>query len=509
MGADQPETTLDLVRRVLDRRMFDRDTWTMFMGQRGISEHLATHLAKSIDPAFPEHHPKTQLFAFANGLYSVTDNKFRPYDKVPSTWAGAGAINFISEFFDPLWTVQPLDTLAVPGYDDILRTQNYEADTVAFLDAFLGRQLFRLGVLDKWGLAPVLLGTAGSGKSTIAKALMMLVREQNVGQLPSNCEEQYAVASLVGKIMVMCTEMKEGFKLPLNVLQCMITGDPVSVHAKYKDVFDKSSWDSHVLMVGNVIPASWRADQGGAMERRAVVFRLDTKPATQDPTIQTRFFQNLGPFLVRITRTYKDLAARVNAAHEHGRFIKDFVPRQVASFHAMFKSETSISAAFMDHLLSSSFDIGFTNALPPIVLTQDDQLMELYRYMRDAVVPSARGNLPRFPGITFGQKVIELKVDEVVPGATMTQAQFQVKVKEMRVTLKDLNHNFTNWWKDTKPGGPPGTSKPPLLATILAELGLIKTTDALHHPANEQFVFGIHRRANSADDANLLDAMMG
>jgi phage/plasmid-associated DNA primase len=343
----------------------------------------------------------------------------------------------------------------------------------------------------------VLLGTAGSGKSTIAKALMMLVREQNVGQLPSNCEEQYAVASLVGKIMVMCTEMKEGFKLPINVLQCMISGDPVSVHAKFKDVFDKASWDSHIILVGNVIPLSWRADAGGAMERRAIIFRLDTKPATQDPTIQTRFYQNLGPFLVRITRAYRALVAKVNDGAAEGKFINDFVPRQVAAFHAMFESETSIHAALMDHLLVT-YEIGFANALPPLVLTNDRELMELYRFMQDAVT----NGIKRFPGLKFGQEKIQKAVTNVVPYTVLRQEACQGLIKEYRTPLRDLETLYVNWWKETNPTGR-GTTKAPNLQSVLEDMGLVCSADSENRPAGMKFVFGIRRRV----DDNLLDAM--
>jgi hypothetical protein len=504
LGAEQPDSTADLVRRVLDRRMYDRNTWETYLGNKGMVEHLASHLAESSDPAFPHHTPKTLLFAFANGVYAVQEGVsgvFYTHDELPQSHGEAGAINFINEFFDPMWTVQPLDTLAVPGYDDILRTQNYTADSVAFLDALLGRQLFKAGVLDDWAVAPVLLGTAGSGKSTIAKALMMLVREQNVGLLPSNCEEQYAVASLVGKVMVMCTEMKEGFKLPLSVLLCMITGDPVSVHAKYKDVFDKSSWDSHVMLMGNVIPLSWLADPGGSMERRAMVFRLDTKPATQDPTIQNRFFQNLGPFLVRITRSYKELAVRVKEANRQGKFFRNFMPRQVASFQAMFKSQTSVSAAFLDHLMQS-YDVGFVN-VQPIALPQDEELMELFKYMREAVMP---GGTLRFPGLDFKQEVIQNQVQAAGLGRHMTLDQFQAAVKQFRVPFKQLEALFSQWWRDTNPAGRgAGSAKVPSVVGTLDEIGLVVSTDASHHPASTRFVFGLRARP---DDQMLLDGMM-
>ena len=502
MGAEQPESTADLVRRVLDQRMMDRDQWATFIGNRGIASHLADNLAKSLDPAFPEHHPKTQLFAFLNGLYSVQENRFRPYDKLPSSWAATGAINFLPEWFDPMWTVKPLDTLGVPGYDDILKTQNFEEDTVAFLDAFLGRQLFRRGLLEDWQVAPVLLGTAGSGKSTIAKALMTLVREHNVGQLPSNCEEQYAVASLVGKIMVMCTEMKEGFKLPISVLQCMIVGDPVSVHAKYKDVFDKSEWDSHVLLVGNVIPLSWRQDVGGAMERRVVLFRLDIKPSTQDPTIQTRFFQNLGPFLVRITRAYRQLVAKVEDGFGQGKFLHHFTPRQVAAFHAMFRTETSISAAFLAHLLQS-FELGFINASAPLVLEDDEELIEFYRYLKDAVVAGGK----RFPGVHFTQQRIQEAVDAIHPFTRWTPDACASMAKECRVPYKELEGLYNMWCRDATPAGGRGAAanKPLALSLVLDEIGLVVSSDA-ENRLSQRYVYGLRKRA---DDGNLYDGIMG
>jgi hypothetical protein len=515
LGANvRPRTCEDLVRDVLDCRLEQRENWETLVGNRTLPHQLQEYLAKTKDPAFPKHEPHPTLFAFNNGMYSIIENRFCSFDALPPEWELRGALNFLPEHFDPIWTVQPLDCLGVPGYDDITRTQGYAADTIAYLDAFLGRLLLPLSTFDTWQMALVFLGTAGSGKSTIARAVALLVREQNVGNLPSNCEEQWAVATLVGKVCVMCTEMKQDFRLPNSVLQCMIAGDPVTVHEKFKTAYEKSPWTTQVMLVGNVMPAAWYADEGNPMLRRAMIFNANVKPSTQDPSIQARFFENLGPFLVRISRRYRELVDRVKASEAAGDkcHVRDFMPAQVVAFHNAFKNETSTAAVFLDHILPM-YDLGFRddgNASSSMDLVRDADLVQLFRFLREARAAAAP-NSPRFPTVLLNEAVKQavdaLQAQDDDDGGPargrgrqgLTQQGLRTYAVDMRVPFREIQALYTQWWKDTSVGaGLAGTrgKAAPNFQHMLSEIGLPVSVDMDHSPS-EKFIFGLSRKANA------------
>jgi hypothetical protein len=498
----RPRTCGDLVVDALDVRQQNRVMWETYVSAGNARVALQDYLRETQDPKFPLHTPMTCLFAFNNGMYSIEENRFCPYGALPNRWATQGAINFVAEHFDPLWTRQPLDALGVPGYDDILRTQGYKPDTVAYLDAFLGRLLYPAKKYDHWQLAIVFLGTAGSGKSSVARAVAMLLRDQNVGNLPSNCEEQWAVATLTGKICVMCTEMKQDFRLPNSVLQTMIAGEPVTVHEKFKNAFDIESWESQLMLVGNVMPTAWYVDEGSPMQRRAMVFHANIKPSSQDPSIQARFYGNLGPFLVRISRRYMELVARVDASRDAGGkcHARDFMPDQVVAFNNAFKNETSTAAVFLDHLLSM-YDLGFRDDFAPgavVDLTKDAQLVEFFKYMREARAAAGAGTTPRFPQVDLPE-ALSLAVHAAAPGTLLTRQGLEEYVLEKRVPLRTLKNIYGSWWKESVAqtggaGGRGGRAAAPDFNNILREIGLPVCVDMDGSPT-ERFVFGISVRA--------------
>lgn len=502
----RPRTCGDLVVEALDNRLTNRVMWETYIGADGAKQALERYLTDTRDYAFPIHEPLTVLFAFNNGMYSIEENRFCPYGGLPTAWQMHGAINFINEHFDPLWTVQPTEHLGVSGYDDITRTQGYRPDTIAFLDAFLGRLFFPAKKYDHWQQAIVFLGTAGSGKSSIARAVALLLRDQNVGNLPSNCEEQWAVATLTGKVCVMCTEMKQDFKLPNSVLQCMIAGDPVTVHEKFKTAYDVSSWETQLMLVGNVMPTAWYVDEGSPMQRRAMVFHANIKPSTQDPSIQARFFHNLGPFLVRTTRRYRELADRIRASQEAGgkTHPRDFMPDQVVAFNNAFKNETSTAAVFLDHLLGlGMYELGFRDDFTTgsvVDLTKDAELVEFFRYLKDARAAGGAGaGTPRFPTLDLPE-ALSLAVAAARVGQHHTLAGLEEYVQERRVPLRALKQVYTLWWKDSvsSTGGAGGRAKnAPDFNNILREIGLPVSKD-LDAPHADSFVFGLAARSSGA-----------
>lgn len=277
--------------------------WIMFTNK--YLHHLETlskYLLRSRHAAFPEVLPDRALFAFRNGVYDIVNNKFAEYGP-GNPYAGKCVVNYVNGVIHDRWLRDDPSTIAVPGYDDMLASQDYGPDMRHWMDTVLGRLFFPLGKYDKWDKIPFIKGFAATGKSTIVKMLAKLYGESNVGYIDSNCEEKYPVAHLVGKFMWACLEVKAQFRLPTNVLQSMITGENVVVAEKFKTAF-AMLWDIAGLMVGNELPQAFMSDVGNALQRRFLMLAFDIQPATQDPTVATRFEESLAPFFVRIVRTY-------------------------------------------------------------------------------------------------------------------------------------------------------------------------------------------------------------
>jgi hypothetical protein len=259
-------------------------------------------MSRTDDPRLPMLDTDTRFYSFTNGLFNVDSLEFTEYgsgDALPDVVA----VNHIDAYFDPFWTRCEIDDIHVPGYDDILLSQDYDPEMARWLDIFIGRLFHPVNKHDKWEKLLVIKGWAATGKSTLAKAVALLYGLANVGNIPANCEEQWALASVHDKKIWMCTELKRDWKFPPAVIQSMVSGEVVPVHEKHHTAIDVT-WALQGLVVGNEEPATWSGDPMNALYRRIVPFPFDRSPKTQDPTIQKRFLQSLAQFLARTTRRY-------------------------------------------------------------------------------------------------------------------------------------------------------------------------------------------------------------
>ena len=272
------------------------------------------------NPRFPALKVSPHCFSFQNGLYDVEALRFYPYGTQEAEEGGEDdaadgtalydicCVNHLDVYFDPYFAQVDLAQLAVPGYDAILASQSYEEDMVYWLDVFLGRLLYPIGKHDKWEKLVIIKGWAATGKSTVAKALVALLGPSNVGTIPANCEEQWALSSVKGKRLWLCTELKKDWRFPTAVLQSMVSGEMVMVHRKHKEAEDIPKWTTQGMAVGNEEPIAWINDPGNAMYRRIMPFPFEKTPKTQNPEVARMFMSSLPQFLVRACRRYREAA---------------------------------------------------------------------------------------------------------------------------------------------------------------------------------------------------------
>lgn len=428
-----PQQIKDLVMEVLDTRHGAKSLrWRMFAESfQNNFNNCAKYLGSTTDASFPVHAPRWNLYSFSNGMYNIETNEFYEYGSTPLDWTCG--LNFIPQYFDPFLTHQELDEIRVPGYDDILATQRFDRETIECLDMFLGRLFFPLGKRDEYQRAVVLQGTGATGKSTIAKAVMNIMGERNIGQIPSNAEEQWALATVYNKYMWMCTEMKASFRLSMSVLQCMISGDPVTVHAKYKDAVDIPQWRTHGLLIGNELPTSWKCDVGGALTRRIVVFLFSQKPERQTASTQTALNRNLAPFLARTVRRYH--------AWTEGGAEELKLPAKVREFQAVIADETSLPRKFL------------REANCPVKIADVNDRLRLFHHVlmekgeNVGIMPSAFRTLAIEKRILLenGEKG---DMEDISPVYGGNKAWLDTHLPALTLEVSELQRLYSNWKKD-------------------------------------------------------------
>lgn len=340
--ATRQMTICDWIHTVLDRNTH-RDLWVKLVSNysRNFSA-CENFLKRTHDASFPVYVPDQSYFAYQNGIYHIDKNRF--YEFGQGNLPSVCCINYVDQHFRPEWTTLPLNDprMQVDGYKDVQDSQMFDAPMRDWLDTFLGRLFYPVNERDKWEKLLVIKGWAATGKSTIAKAVAKLIGDVNVGLIPSNCEEDWALANVHDKAIWMCLELKSNFRLPTGLLQNMASGEPVLITEKYKTAFDVL-WRIQGLLVGNELPLSWTQDVMNALVRRVVPFPFDVSPSTQDVTLAPRFLRNLGKFHARINRVYLEMTQRVGA-----RQIDDLLPERLKEATSEFKKRTSPLLRFLE-----------------------------------------------------------------------------------------------------------------------------------------------------------------
>lgn len=349
LNADnKPVDVRDWIHRVINRTM-QRQIWETLV--RGYMAHISAceaFMVSTHDAAFPVYTPNRYMFSFRNGLYDIYRNIFYPFGRV---LPDVCCISYIDQLFDPVWTTAPLHSLemVVDGYATIVRSQNFNQDMSDWLDAFIGRLFFKVNDRDKWEKLLVIKGWAATGKSTIAKAVGRIIGEVNVGYIPSNCEEQWALMSVHDRYLWMCLELKANFRLPTGVMQSMVSGETVIVHEKCKAPIEVL-WSTQGLLVGNELPLAWTADAMNALVRRVVSFPFDMPPKHMDSSVGTRFMNNLPKFLARTTRMYKQKCEQVGDGD-----VNTFLPERLRKAIDDFKRSAQPLLKFIEE--SSEIEI--------------------------------------------------------------------------------------------------------------------------------------------------------
>jgi hypothetical protein len=99
--------------------------------------------------------------------------------------------------------------IQTPAFDSILDSQKFSKSVKWWIYALTGMALYDGGEFDNWQIAILILGFAGTGKSTWLRMIRELYQLEDFGILSNNVEKQWALSSIVNKYVVVGYEVKD------------------------------------------------------------------------------------------------------------------------------------------------------------------------------------------------------------------------------------------------------------------------------------------------------------
>ena len=331
-------------------------------------ERASQYLASCIDPEFAELKPNRLWHSFHNGMYFVDKQEFYRYGD-PRIPPDIVACKFHDQEFDESVLEEPWEDLKVKHVQDVLEYQFYvdehdkngiyneeqQQRVVNWVYALLGRLLYEVGAKDKWQVIPFIVGRAGTGKSLLLKSVAFFFNPEDVETVANNCQKDFGLETLVNKFIWMCYEVKHDFKMDQAALQCMASGDGMSIMRKNKTAVSLV-WTVPGILAGNET-ANW-VDNSGSMSRRVVMVQFQRKVKEVDGHLDSKIKNNIGAFLHKCASAYASKCASFGGKdlwqEHHGEPI---LPKY---FHAR-REKLQVDTDFLMSFLKDSVAIKLTD----------------------------------------------------------------------------------------------------------------------------------------------------
>lgn len=243
------------------------------------------------------------------------------------------AMNYIKQDF-PFSEIERIDDpldIPTPALDSIFRAQGYyEMDNwreiMLWHYGLLGRLFFDLSSDsdppgDNWQCCPLAKGVAGSGKSTLIRAIMSFFRPEDVGNMANKAEALFGLEAFLDKLLVVCMEMRGSFSTDQSDLQSMISNENLSVRRKNK-VAVSIMWHVGLIIAGNT--TARLQDTSGSLARRLVPFIFSKVVREMNSNLDKEINEERPFILAKLVRCYHVIRRQVR---ENGNNFWKTVPQ--------------------------------------------------------------------------------------------------------------------------------------------------------------------------------------
>ncbi|AVK75871.1 D5 N terminal like incomplete domain containing protein [Pandoravirus neocaledonia] len=325
----------------------------------GAAKHAVEALENCTDVEFPDLVPNRHVFAFRTGIYDCMSMTYTPYIDPETRERNHIDPRLVAcKYFNMDFPEQYADVIddwytdiPTPHFQRVLDYQELGApgrertDVCKWLYVMIGRMLYDVGEMDQWQVMAFIKGIAGSGKSTIIKVIQNLYPKADVAVLSANCQEKFALESLLDCLAFVCSEVREDFRLSQGELQSMISGEDVAINRKFKTV-ETRTWTAPGFFVGNQT-GNW-IDAQGSMTRRFVMWEFLRKVKDSahgkvaDPNLGRKIAREMPLLLLKCNLAYR------HACNEFGDSdIWDVLPKYFTATQLRLKAQINPLVGFL------------------------------------------------------------------------------------------------------------------------------------------------------------------
>ena len=284
------------------------EQWCNLTASGNNAKLAVEHLSSCSDYQFPFLKKDRSVFSFRNGVYLAREDRFyrfgSPDEPLSDRVVAAKFFDADLDTFDGAANWRDIPT---PHLQCIMDYQAWPADVCDWMYVILGRLLYDVNERDGWQVVPFLLGSASSGKSTVAlKVAKVFYEHADVGVMSNNIERQFGISAFWDKFLYCAPEIKGDLKVEQAEFQSIVSGESVQIAAKHKKAFTVE-WTTPGIMAGNEVPQF--TDNAGSVQRRFLVFSFTKAVVNGDMKLADKLGREMPTILLKCNRAYLEAAA--------------------------------------------------------------------------------------------------------------------------------------------------------------------------------------------------------
>lgn len=262
----------------------DYENWLLLTSSKDMDKQIESYFMKTSDSRLTTLKINRNMFSFKNGIYFTVADKFIPYGSedykvLLHTDISAKYFDIEFRYHEPESNPQNIST---PHLDSIYLYQGLSQEVIDINKMFLGRMLYNIGDFDQWQVIPFLLGSGGTGKSTIHNIVRSFYDHEDVGVIGNNYQKIFGLSDIYDKKVFVAPEIKRDWGIDQAEFQEIVSGGKVNINRKNKSSISVS-WTTPGILAGNENPGF--VDNASSIQRRVVVTRFDKKVLNNDPEL--------------------------------------------------------------------------------------------------------------------------------------------------------------------------------------------------------------------------------
>lgn len=317
--------------------------WLLLTSTKDIDKRVVDHLSKSSDDRFPELIKNRNVFSFKNGIYishvkdengqNTYTDKFVEYTSHDIVHVNETACKYFDINMDTRISNTPI-------FDSIFEYQHITTDNINVIKGFIGRMMYNIGDLDNWQTILMLIGSGGTGKSTIVNVVKKFYDNDDVGVISNNIQTTFGLSDIYNKYLYIAPEIKRDWKIDQAEFQEMISGGKININRKHHNSI-MVEWNVPGIIAGNENPGF--VDNAMSIQRRIVSSRFDVKIQNVDGNLSKKLDQEL-PTIMRLCNLHYLKYASLFGSND----IWSWIPEYFRDTQRLMTCATNTLEAFLE-----------------------------------------------------------------------------------------------------------------------------------------------------------------